>query len=97
MTAKSASNCPMLRGWPLQNAQPTGANWKPKARISPMNGWDMAASQFRLGKTPDVQITNVMQSDGMMLGCDWLEPVIPQAPGAMGCGISGFPIPGGLT
>jgi len=47
----------------------------------------MTASQLRLGKAPDVQITNVMQSDGMMLGCDWVEPVIPQAPGAILCGI----------
>ena len=42
---------------------------------------DMTASQLRLGKTPDTDL-NVMQSDGMRLGCSWVEPS-PQAPGAI--------------
>src|ERR1700687_2332510 len=32
--------------WPLQNAQPNGANWKPKARISPIYGEAMLLSSI---------------------------------------------------
>src|ERR1041385_4807971 len=95
--AKSASNCEMAKFWPLQNAQFTGAKLKPKQRISPIKASDMGASQFRLGKTPAKQIANVMQSDGMRLGCGWLLPDGPQAFGSILCGMSAGPVPGGLA
>ena len=86
-------------GWPLQNAHCEGANWKPKARISPTYGWDMKASpQLRLGNTPSNAMQKEMQSDGIILVCDWLLPTVEHVAAAKACGISGGCEPvGGLA
>jgi hypothetical protein len=86
-------------GWPLQYAHPEGANWKPRARISPTYGWDMKASpQLRLGNTPANAMQKLMQSDGIILVCDWLLPTVEHVAAAKGCGMSaGWPGCGGLA
>src|SRR5580692_4430981 len=99
MTVYRVSNCEMSMGWPLQYAHCDGANWKPKARISPTYGWDMKASpQLRLGNAPDNAMQKVMQSDGIILVCGWLLPMVEHAAVAKGCGTSGGCVPvGGLA
>src|SRR5580704_131114 len=99
MSEYRVSFCEMSMGWPLQNAHSAGANWKPKARISPTYGWDMKASpQLRLGNTPCNAMQKLMQSEGIILVCDWLLPTVEIVAAAKACGISGGCVPvGGLA
>src|SRR6202035_2263792 len=99
MSEYRVSFCEMSMGWPLQYAHPEGANWKPRARISPTNGWDMKASpQLRLGNTPANAMQKLMQSDGIILVCAWLLPTVEQVAGANVWGMSGGCEPtGGLA
>src|SRR6202035_2476889 len=99
MSEYRVSFCEMSMGWPLQYAHPEGANWKPRARISPTNGWDMKVSpQLRLGKTPANAMQKLMQSDGIILVCDWLPPTVEHVAAAKTCGMSaGWPGCGGLA
>src|SRR5580692_8700940 len=99
MTAYRVSNCEIGIAWPLQNAHCEGANWKPKARISPTYGWDMKASpQLRVGNTPTNAMQKLMQSDGIILVWDWLLPMVEQVAAARVTGTSGGCEPvGGLA